>query len=77
MRYLGIVAILFSLPAAAQEMPPIDRDLWQALSQGLAAISMPLAAHQQAQQIIQGIEAEAAKRKIQKDAIKNRPENQP
>lgn len=77
MRYLGIVAVLFSLPAAAQEMPPIDRDLWQALSQGLAAISMPLAAHQQAQQLVQGIEAEAAKRKLQKDRIQNKPENQP
>ena len=77
MRYLGIVAVLFSLPAAAQEMPPIDRDLWQALSQGLAAISMLLAAHQQAQQLVQGIEAEAAKRKLQKDRIQNKPENQP
>jgi hypothetical protein len=69
MRYLWVFAFLVSsFPAAAQEMPPIDRDLWQAMSQAIANLSMPLQAHQQAQQIMQGVEQQAAQRKAAKDA---------
>jgi hypothetical protein len=52
--------------ARAQEMPPIDRDLWQAMQQAFANVSMPLQAHQQIQQIMQGVEQQAAQRKAQK-----------
>lgn len=51
--------------ASAQEMPPIDRDLWQAMQQAFANVSMPLQAHQQVQQIMQGVEQQAAQRKAQ------------
>ena len=65
MRTLILCLLLtaWTASANAQQAPlSIDRDLWQGLSQALANISMPLAAHQQAQQIMQNVEQEAVKR---------------
>jgi len=78
-RSLALAIVLASTSAFAQQpdMPPIDRDLWQAMQQAFANISMPLPAHQQVQQIMQGIEQEAAKRKVQKDAAQAKPETKP
>lgn len=68
MKWLITLALLSS-PALAQqpEMPPVDRDLWQAMQQAFGNISMPMQAHQQILQIMQGVEQQAAQRKAQKD----------
>jgi uncharacterized protein YneF (UPF0154 family) len=63
--------------ARAQEMPPIDRELWQAMSQAFGNISMPLAAHQQIQQIMQGVEQQAMQRKAQRDAAGEKAKQEP
>jgi hypothetical protein len=68
MRRLAIAFILLSSAAHAQEMPPIDRDLWQAMGSAISNLSMPLSSHEQAQQIIANVERQAAQRKAQKDA---------
>lgn len=67
--FIVLVLGLLASSAIAQqpEMPPIDRDLWQAMQQAFGNISMPMQAHQQILQIMQGIEKEAAQRKSQKD----------
>jgi hypothetical protein len=68
-RIVALLCLLVS-PAFAQEMPPIDRDLWQLIAQSLAGISMPLQAHQQAQQLLQNVEQEAMRRAAAKAAQK-------
>jgi hypothetical protein len=72
MRMILVLCLsLFAVPALAQQqpdLPPIDRDLWTAMSLAFGNISMPLPAHQQVQQILQSVEAQAAQRKAQRDA---------
>jgi hypothetical protein len=83
MKRIAFVAMLvwwLGMMVAAsrsQDMPPIDRDLWQAMTQAFANISMPLSAHQQVQQIMQGVEQQAAQRKSQRDAAQAKPEPKP
>jgi len=67
--WIGIMVVA----SRSQDMPPIDRDLWQAMQQAFANISMPLAAHQQIQQIMQGVERQAAQRKAASAAQQKEP----
>jgi hypothetical protein len=78
-KLTALLILLVATPAFAQQadMPPIDRDLWQAMQQAFSNISMPLPAHQQVQQIMQGVEQQAAQRKAQKDAAQAKPEPKP
>jgi hypothetical protein len=81
MRVFVIAAVLTALSgmAVAQqpEMPPVDRDLWQAMQQAFSNLSMPLQAHQQIQNIMQGVEQQAMQRKAQRDAAQAKQETKP
>jgi hypothetical protein len=72
-----IFSALILTPAPAQNIPSgpaapttltIDRDLWTNMATAIAGLSMPLATHQQIQQIMREIEREATTR-----ALRNRP----
>jgi hypothetical protein len=79
MENVAFALLFFVSPALAQEPPPFeppDRELWGQMIQAIGAISMPLSAHQQVQQILQDVEREAlaraARRKAQEDAAEKR-----
>lgn len=72
-----IVMAVSSAPASSQqrEMPAIDRELWDGMAQAFGAVSMPLPAHQQVQQIMQNAEREALSRQMQKKSLEARPDS--
>jgi hypothetical protein len=65
MKRYGIVALLLALvqsPALAQGVPPDDLDLVVQTSQALGTIAMPLAAHQQTQNVIAALKQQMESR---------------
>lgn len=60
-----LFALLLLTSAAWAQEPtyhPPDQELWQQMSQAFSQINMPLTSHQQVQQIMMNVQAEAAKR---------------
>lgn len=72
MKLLLAAALLaLTIPAYAQEFAPPDEALWRAMTEAFAKIAMPLDAHQQVQQIMRNVEAEAARKKVAAAEKKN------
>lgn len=59
-----LALLLLTTTAVAQPATwePPDEQLWKQMSEAFAGLNMPLAAHQQVQQILQSVEREARAR---------------
>ena len=72
------IATMFPITVFAQQpdFAPIDRELWEAASTALSRLPMSFEAHQQAQQIMQAVEAQAHQRRAAEAAKKVTPPSQ-
>lgn len=73
-RMLLAAGLALAISAAhAQEYSPPDEALWRAMQEAFAKLAMPLDAHQQVQQIMRNVEAEAARKKVAAEQKKSQP----